>query len=79
MVLDIGSWLDSKANPVSSEPSGLFQNLNTPVPLKSRQVFANVYAEHAFAEVTEVQTYIVDEDATCKFVFPIPSRSAIYK
>jgi len=70
-------------NTTSNEPCGLFSTAEDetklPIPLKSRQVKADVFAEHCFTEITETHSYVADEDSTCTFIFPLPPRSAIFR
>ena len=76
-MLDIENWLsDDSAGYIHS---GLFYDKENPVPLKSRTVYAEIFAEHSFAEVTEEFAYIPDTDCTARFVFPLPPRSAIFR
>ena len=78
-MLDIGNWFsDDSAGHIHS---GLFydRDFAIPVPLKSRTVYAEIFAEHSFTEVTEELAYVSDADCTARFVFPLPPRSAIFR
>lgn len=58
---------------------GLFDESHEPVPLRSRTVEAQVFAEHGFANYTETLSYESQVDCTATFTFPLPPRAAVYK
>jgi hypothetical protein len=77
-------FLDTESSGnTSSEPCGLFSlgadAKKVPVPLNSRTIKADVFAEHSFTEIFENHAYIADEDISAQFIFPLPPRSAVFR
>ncbi|GAX83003.1 hypothetical protein CEUSTIGMA_g10430.t1 [Chlamydomonas eustigma] len=80
-MIEVGGWFNSSEDQ-STHSCGLYtacDGQNHSIPLKSRAVKALVYAEQSVCEVTEEFCYLSDEDCIAKFIFPLPSRSAVYK
>lgn len=77
--VQIGSWLS--ANDSSrSEACGVFTSSAEPVPLKSREVFANVLCDLTVADTVERLTYVAgSQSVSSTFKFPLPPRSAVYR
>jgi hypothetical protein len=79
-MIDIGNWLSNNEScNAPHEPCGLFIDDKSTVPMKSRTVMAEIFAEHCCAEITEELAYVSDVDCTARFVFPLPSCSAIFR
>ena len=50
-----------------------------PVPLRSRTVEAQLFAEHGLADYTETLSYEAHVDCTATLTFPLPPRAAVFK
>jgi hypothetical protein len=78
-MIDIGAWFDDSTVQSTDSCALVTISKQHSIPLKSRVVNAVIYAEQSICEVTEELSYLSDEDCTAKFIFPLPSRSAVYK
>ena len=80
MAIDVGKWL-SQGQVKASDPCGLFVDGPSAraLPLRRRDVKADVCVDACYADTAETFSYISDVDCTCVFKFPLPPRAAVYR
>lgn len=76
--INVGDWL-SQGEVKPSDPCGLFIDGGAAaIPLRQRDIQANVCVDACYADTCETFSYASDFDCTATFKFPLPPRSAVY-
>ena len=76
--IDVGDWL-SQGEVKPSDPCGLFIDGAAAVPLRRRDIKADVCVDACYADTCETFSYASATDCTATFKFPLPPRSAVYR